>query len=274
VVVTIRDQYFQTFAAYGRRFGLHANNAAILDTACAAAPFGWNPAPPGDVDVRYSLWVAPTSQDQPNEYRLSCDANLVARTPDLEVALVAFTKHAELLTAELAQDCLFVHAGVVGWQGQAIIIPGRSFSGKTTLVKALVETGATYYSDEFAILDSQGWVHPYPLPLSLRDTNGHAAGKLTVAACGGQVGREPLPVGLVAVTQYQQGATWRPRPLSAAQALLALMDNTVAARREPSFTMPILREALLGATCIQSKRSEANRVAQALLRKLTGLRFT
>ena len=89
--------------------------------------------------------------------------------------LTAFNKHAELLTAYRAQDCLFVHAGVVGWQGKAILIPGRSFSGKTTLVKALIEAGATYYSDEFAILDRQGLVHPYPLPLrSAWDGAGHA----------------------------------------------------------------------------------------------------
>jgi hypothetical protein len=71
----------------------------------------------------------------------------------------------------------------------------------------------------------------------------------------------------VVVTQYQAGARGRPRPLAAGQALLALMDNTVAARREPGFSMPILREAVLGATCIQSKRGEASRVAPAILGK-------
>jgi hypothetical protein len=266
-VVTIRDHYFQTFAAYGLRFGLRVNDATAMNVVSAAAPFGWQTALTGEVDVLYSLRVAPPSQcqGQRNFHLLYCGADLVARTPDLEAVLVAFNKHAELLTAERAQDCLFVHAGVVGWQGRAILIPGRSFSGKTTLVKALIEAGATYYSDEFAILDQQGFVHPYALPLSLRDTNGQAAGKLAVAALGGQIGREPLPVGLIVVTHYQDGARWRPHPLSAAQALLALMDNTVAARREPSFTMPILRDALLGATCIQSKRGEASRVAQAIL---------
>ncbi len=31
-------------------------------------------------------------------------------------------------------------------------------TGKTTLVKAMVEAGATYYSDEFAVLDKEGLV--------------------------------------------------------------------------------------------------------------------
>ena len=88
---------------------------------------------------------------------------LLARTLELHPLLTAFEKHAELLTAFRTQDCLFIHTGVVGWQGRAIVIPGRSMTGKTTPVKVLVEAGATYYSDEFAVLDKQGQVHPYPL---------------------------------------------------------------------------------------------------------------
>ena len=63
--------------------------------------------------------------------------------------------------AERARNRIFIHAGVVGWQGRAIVIPGRSFSGKSTLVAALLQAGATYYSDEFAVLDGRGYVHPF-----------------------------------------------------------------------------------------------------------------
>jgi hypothetical protein len=31
-------------------------------------------------------------------------------------------------------------------------------------VAELVRAGATYYSDEFAVLDSRGRVHPFPRP--------------------------------------------------------------------------------------------------------------
>ena len=258
----------QSFSAYGLRFGLRVNDAAILDVACAAVPLGWQAAPSGQVDVLYSLRVAPPSQGQPNEHLLSCGSALIARALDLEAVLTAFNKHAELLTAYRAQDCLFVHAGVVGWQQRAIVIPGRSFSGKTTLVKALVEAGASYYSDEFAILDGQGLVHPYPLPLALRGEDGQASRKTPVEQLGGRAGSAPLPLGLVVVTHYQARARWQPRQLSASQALLALMDNTVAARREPEYSMPILREAVLGARCIQSTRGQASRVARAILRQL------
>jgi hypothetical protein len=200
----------QPFTAYGLPFGLRANDPVALDALCAAVPLGWQIAPASEVDVVYTLCVAPAHT--PGSHQLLCDAMLIASDPDLALVLGAFTRHAELLTATLARDGLFVHAGVVGWQGQAILIPGRSFSGKTTLVKALVEAGATYYSDEFAILDQQGLVHPYALPLSLRDPSGHAAGKLAVASFGGQAGTAPLPVGLVILTQYQVGGEVAPAP--------------------------------------------------------------
>ena len=66
-----------------------------------------------------------------------------------------------LFIAANARDWLFVHAGVVAHGGRALVAPGDSFSGKTTLVRALLAAGATYYSDEYAVLDEAGRVHPY-----------------------------------------------------------------------------------------------------------------
>lgn len=50
--------------------------------------------------------------------------------------------------------------------------------------------------------------------------------------------------------------------------MLALMDNTVAARREPSYTIPILLRVAMSARTISSKRGEAQRIAPVLLRYL------
>ena len=149
-----------------------------------------------------------------------------------------------------------------------MIIPGRTMTGKTTLVGALVRAGATYYSDEFAVLDKAGHVHPYPVPLSIRGTGGEPGVQTPVESLGGQAGTEPLPLGVIVVTQYQPNARWRPRPLSPARALLACMNNAVAAQREPQYTMPILRLAVLGARAIESARGEADAVARRLLRRL------
>lgn len=233
-------------------------------------PLGWQSTSADEVDILYSLYLAPPNrqQDADRAYCLCCDSDLIARTADRTALLYAFEQHAQQLTALRAQGYLFVHAGVVGWQGRAIIIPGRTMTGKTTLVRALVQAGATYYSDEFAVLDKTGRVHPYPLPLSVRAADGQPGIKTPVESLGGQAGTTPLPLGVIVVTRYQPKARWRPRQLSPAQALLACMDNTVAARREPQYTMPILRQAVIGARAIEGKRSEAQPVARALLRLL------
>lgn len=140
-----------------------------------------------------------------------------ARTRELDPALEALESDLHLYVAERARRRFFVHAGVVGWRGRAIVMPGRSFSGKTTLVAEWVRAGATYYSDEYAVFNGQGRVHPYPKPLSLRENDASPAKKYRIEEIGGRAGVKPLPVGLVIASVYKPGARWCPRRLSAGQ---------------------------------------------------------
>ncbi|MBK9241729.1 MAG: hypothetical protein IPL75_16105 [Acidobacteria bacterium] len=239
------------------RFGLRSNDPSALTEATRHAPLGWQSSPMEVVDILYSLRVAAPSprRGQRNFNLLYCGSGLIARSFDLAPLFTAFHRHAELLTALRAQNCVFLHAGVVGWRGRALIIPGRSMTGKTTLVSALVRAGAGIYSDEFAVLDKAGQVHPYPVPLSVRGTAGEPGVRTPVESLGGQAGTGPLPLGLIVVTRYAPTATWCPLPLSPAVALLACMDNAVAAQREPESTMPILRRL-----CLAPMQSKANAV--------------
>ena len=111
--------------------------------------------------------------------------------------------------ARQSREALFVHAGVVTWRGCGIVIPGRSMTGKSTVVAALVRRGAVYYSDEFAVIDDGGRVHPYARPLAIRDGSGRAR-PVRVHELGGVAGRDPIPVSLIVSTAYQEGARWRP----------------------------------------------------------------
>ena len=169
----------------------------------------------------------------------------------------ALAAHAEHVIAERSPDHLFVHAGVVGWEGRAIVMPGASFAGKTTLVRAWLEAGATYYSDEFAVLDRAGRVHPFARPLAIRDGSTALTRRVPAAALGAETGTKPLPVGLVLVTSYRAGSQWRPRRLTASRTLLALMRHTVAARGNPEHSMPILKQAVTGGIAFDGPRGEA-----------------
>ena len=122
------------------------------------------------------------------------------------------------------------------------------------------------YSDEFAVLDRGGRVHPFARPLAIRDGSTALTRRVPAAALGAESGTTPLPVGLVLATSYRAGARWRPRRLTAGPALLALMRHTVAARGNPDHSMPILKQAVSGGMAIAGLRGEARPLVSAMLR--------
>ncbi len=237
------------FVAYGVRIGLRVNSRALLDIleqdpVRLHLPFGWRAVEDHEADdpvsIRYELRAGSSTLGSP-PYHVYAGTELIAEVHGLIDVGRSLAAHAELFVAEHAPDHLFVHAGVVGWHGRAIVMPGASFAGKTTLVQAWLEAGATYYSDEFAVLDRGGkGVHPFARPLAIRDGSTALTRRVRVAALGAETGTTPLPVGLVLVTSYRAGTRWRPRRLTAAPALLALMRHTVAARERPEHSMPDL----------------------------------
>jgi hypothetical protein len=73
------------------------------------------------------------------------------------------------VVAGLHRGGLFaVHAGAVAGPTGAVLIAGRSGQGKSTLVLGLVRRGHELLSDELALLDRDGLVHPYPRAVHVR----------------------------------------------------------------------------------------------------------
>ncbi len=192
-------------------------------------------------------------------------AERIARTRDIDEALDAFESALRLLVAERARGHVFVHAGVVGWQGRAILIPGRSFSGKTSLVAALVKAGALYYSDEYAVLDPDGRVHPYSAPLSIRNPGESRQRRVTVESLGGRVGAGGLQVGLVALTRFKEGARWRPRRVTPGRGALEMLSNTVPAQRNPALALTTLQRVVSRSPVLRGVRGEAGETAASLI---------
>lgn len=193
----------------------------------------------------------------------------IGMTEDEELALGMLDAQIRAQVALLAPEHIFVHAGVVALDGEAVLLPGFTFTGKTTLTHALVEAGAVYYSDEFAVIDAAGLVHPYAKPLSIRsrDGSGHTT-ETRAESLGAVTGREPVPVGLIAVTSYRPGATLRPEPLAPGAALLALLGHTIPARTRPEQAMAALKATVQVATAWKSDRGEADVAAQAIIESM------
>ena len=256
--------------AYGVRVGVRADDPRMLGLVAERLPPGWKPSASPRVARLYSLIVGGATGDGRVRrcHLLYAGAELIARSLDLEVVFEQIESDLQLYVAERAPRRVFVHAGVVGWRGGAIVIPGRSLSGKTTLVAELVRAGADYYSDEYAVLDREGRVHPYARPLAVREGGGLRQTRKTVEEFGGRIGEVPLPVALVVVSRYERGASWRPRRLTAGECVLELLSNTIPARRSPARALSALTKAAAGATALAGPRGEAAAVAKVILRSL------
>jgi hypothetical protein len=202
-------------------------------------------------------------------YRLTYGAESFPAGADLKIALEVVGQRIREQIAQHAPHHTFVHAGVVGHNGRAILLPGLSFSGKTTLVSELVRAGATYYSDEYAVLDEDGRVHPYAKPLAIRN-GGYEQTEHDVTVFGGTQGVEPIPIGLVALCWYEIGATWAPRQLSAGEAVLAVLANTFSTPDHPDQALPAVTKAVSGAVTLEGTRGDAADCARELLRALGG----
>lgn len=244
----------------------------IIDRVKEYLPPGWKPAGSKNVERLYSV-IAGGAGPRPGLKRLSIlfgNAERLARSREVEDVLERLESDLQRYVAEMAPRRVFVHAGVVGWRGKAIVIPGRTFTGKTTLVAELVRAGATYYSDEYAVFDLRGRVHPYARPLAVRENGTGKQRRYGVERFGGMAGVRPLPVGLVVVSEYKAGARWRPRRLSAGQGALALLNNTVSIRRQPEEALAALQEVVFRAPVIKGSRGEARNIIDSLLDSLDG----
>jgi hypothetical protein len=256
--------------AYGVRIGIRANLPGVIEQYLASLPPSWKPARSPKVERLYSIIAGGAGRrGTKRSHMVYADGERIARVKQLEQAADAFENDVQLYVAEMSPRRVFVHAGVVAWGGQAVIIPGRSFSGKTTLTAALVKAGCVYYSDEYAVLDAAGRVHPYTRRLGIREGEKfERATRYEVESLGGKRGTRPLPVALVIVSQYKPGATWRPRRLTAGEGALAMLENTVSARREPQAAFATLRRVVAEAVTLKGTRGEAQQVVDFILKAL------
>jgi hypothetical protein len=169
--------------------------------------------------------------------------------------------------AHRADGLVFVHAGAVAWEGRALVLPGRSRSGKSELVAALVRAGAAYLSDEFAVFDGDGLVHPYARPIALRQSDDTRVWT-PAETLGARTAARPVPTGFIAFLRFSPGARWRPRRLSAGQTVLGLLRHTVAARRRLALVRSVLVPVASSVSATTGARGEASELAGRLLRDL------
>jgi hypothetical protein len=250
------------FTSFGVRIGVGAPNAELLSRIGSLLPPYASPI--DRADIEHHMTIVPHGTEgfdvhydfRDGEWIALTDLNSFLGTRvDLELGIATIEAYMHGITALNAREHVFIQGAVVALDGHALALPGLGLTGRTTLVAALVQAGADYYSDEYIVLDAEGLVHPYETPL----------------IPGLSEPRRPpqVPLGAVAVTKYRPGATWDPQPMSQGEALLSLVSHAVPHRYEGERSMQAIKLAMQGpVVAFTGDRGEAAGVADRLLATL------
>ena len=249
----------------GLRLGFRANRPELLSKLPSVLVPGSVPTEFEDLDFVYSI----KAEAERKHYAAYCGSRALIRRTSLGDALASIASSVQDTVAEHSRQHLFLHAGVIGWGGKAVLFPGRTRSGKSTLIRALIRAGAVYFSDEFARIDAHGLVHPFPRPLSLRSPEGTVVVRPEEEGAG--IASKPCPIGAVIMTQFRADGIWRPSPLSPGEAALALLRNTVAIRSDPAKAIRRMSTLASQAGAIRSFRGDVETDAPAVLRTAADL---
>ena len=249
--------------AFGLILDLRSDDPTLLDAASKWFPYGFSITGQtwGRTFGTFELFAYVDGKG----YRLRREGRTIFTGATLDALLGKLHGELMIYAGSRALDRVFVHAGVVGWRGRAIVMPGDSFAGKSTLVAAMVKLGATYYSDDYALVEINGMVHPYARPLQLRTPGCVEQTSVPVESLGGVAGTEPLKVAQVLFTKYKGVAEWRPRPVSSGEAVLQMLRHTLSVRLTPAVAMRSLTHMMAGAEAFRSPRGEADVAARRMI---------
>jgi hypothetical protein len=177
--------------------------------------------------------------------------------------------HAVLDSAvvQALQSMSAVHAGVVALNGRAAVLPGASHRGKSTLVAELLKHGCRHLSDEYALIDDEGLVHPYPRALLLRDETGNQT-PVTAADLGAETACEPVAPAVILGLVYDPGAAWRIRAIEQSAMVLFLLQNTPHEVAASAAVVARFARAAGRAACYAGERGEAPEAAMRIVELL------
>ncbi|MSR63738.1 MAG: hypothetical protein EXS08_15030 [Planctomycetes bacterium] len=214
-------------------------------------------------------------------FRVLVDSRPERAEPDA-VAAVRALNH-ELLQA-LMQRCrahYFVHAAVLVHGGRALVLPGLSRAGKSTLALALVLEGARFLSDELLCYTDVGRAEALPRALKIRDECVGYFPELATRFVGSGEGRflpfealprdvlaEPAPIGAVIVPRWMGDGQERLTPTSRGEALLALAAASLNFGAHREISLDWLAELVDEAQVFALAWSDPRAAARGLLAEL------
>lgn len=197
-------------------------------------------------------------------FRVLLNNEVKAGTVLLSDAALAAVKALDDSVVHRMKSFRAVHAGAVLIEGRALIIPGSSHAGKSSLVAELLSRGASHFSDEYALIDKQGKVHSYPRPLLLR--NGAPLQSLTLPQeLNSAFARGPASVGWIVALEYAPGASWHVRAISQSEGVMLLLRHTPHELAQSPEMINFFLGVSSSAACYTGQRGEAAEAASRIL---------
>ncbi|MBK8907870.1 MAG: hypothetical protein IPM60_08170 [Rhodospirillales bacterium] len=248
------------YHCFDATIGIRAERNGLIGAVLDRLPPCWQPTVPGEtVDATIGL----ERRNAPgalagDTWTLLIDGRPILRSSDRTVIARAVEDALHVMVAAHSHRFVFVRAGVVRHRDRVILLPGAPGAGTTALVEALVRCGAAYFSDAFAILDREGGVHPYAVPLAARQPSDAPLKPLPAAG--------PCGIGVIACLRYGGPRSWHVSETSLEDTARALIAHTLFAHQTPERTLRALSAAFTAdAAALSGERGEADEAAQHLL---------
>ena len=254
-----------TFDAHGVTFTVASPDADVVsafdDLLIDFRSAGGSPAAPS---LRYSVEETPAEGKDDTWYRVMAGDEVVY-TSLLEGSVVShllMDVNARAAAACRDAGTVPLHAGTVAGAHGAIVLPGASHSGKTTMTTALAAAGHRFVADEVSRLDPADLtIAPYGKPVALRSASVELLaptiarlrragsrfeiderfvppselGAPTTEAPGRSVGMttEPIAVSAIVFPRYDATGPHHFAPLGQAETLERLMQCTLGVASTP-----------------------------------------
>ena len=200
-----------------------------------------------------------------DEFRLYRDDCFVASAPRADQLLRELIDCLDSGFVEGVRNLSAVHAGAVLVGDRALVFPGASHAGKSALVAELLRQGAICFSDEYALIDSEGLVHAYPRPLLLRNGGSEQTAVLPVEL-NARVASSPAKVGWIFSLQYKSGGSWNIKEVSQGQGLLSLLQNTPHILASSPHIVGSFHRAAGRARCFEGQRGDWSDAVSRIMR--------
>jgi hypothetical protein len=155
------------FECYGAKIGIRFDDISHLQKLKNIYPPKSTEIPFDEAIQIFSL----VTKEKPENNGFFLNSEIAYKFEFFEDSKFEWLESKIVLTLALISppNYFYIHAGAISYNGLGIIIPGESFSGKTTLVKEFIQKGAEYFTDDCTVIDFEGNLQPFPNLLAVRD---------------------------------------------------------------------------------------------------------